>query len=315
MKSLFFVAIFLIAQAGTPKNCLAANGKVVVSIAPLHAVVSAVMTGAGAPELLLKPSVSVHDYKLKPSDMRRLESADVVFYAGKELETFLPRALETLNKKNAIAFLREEGIRKLPARPGGLFKDEEENITKLHSQNELETDGHFWLDPDNMARAAEIAAEKLGALFPENKETYKKNAASFAAKIKTVRSEIRQALAPHAKKPYLVFHDAYQYFEKAFGLTPLATVTPDAHHAFLSAKRIAVLRRTIARRAPVCLFFEPQQNLKSVAAIKENLAVYDGTLDPLGTDLQTGNDFYFNLIHKLKDDLIDCLKKLPAEEG
>lgn len=287
----------------------AESPRVVASVAPLHAIASYVAQGAHDVILLLPPEASVHGYHLKPSQMRTLARADVVFYGGGALEAFLPKALKAAGQANAAALLSYPQIEKLKARPS------EDSHTHRTTAADFETDGHFWFSLENAAQTALITAAVLGEKFPEYKEIYDKNAADFARRARALKASLKQDFAPYATRPYLVSHDAFQYFEKDAGIAPAAFVTPDAERAQIGVKRMARLRDLIRRRQPVCLFTEAGQNTKFTAPLKEGLRVYDGVLDPTGASVRAGRDFYFDLIHALRRDLIECLKQLPESDS
>lgn len=287
-RTAFTVFCSIVFLAGS----VSAQPSVVVSVAPLHSAVSAVMQGAGEPELLLNPAVSVHDYHLKPSDMQRLAKADVLFWGGPALESFLEKPLVSagLSDKN-VAFLADSRITLYPARGGGGI------------------DGHFWLDPENMARAARIAAEKLAVLDPDHAALYQENAEQFEKQMRELTAKGKKMLRPYAGKPYVTFHDAYQYFEKSFGLTPAGAVFIDPHHA-AGAARVSALREKIKRAGKVCLFAEPQFSDKRLKVVAEDLPVVPGTLDPAGIGLPPGADFYTRMMNALFDSFVRCFSRL-----
>ncbi len=271
---------------------------VVASIAPVHSAAAAVMDGIGTPELLLNPAVSVHDYHLKPSDMRRLSRVDVLFWGGAPLESFLQKPIEAagLTDKN-VALLSDSRLTVLSARGG-------------HGAT---ADGHFWLMPENMAQTARIIAEKLASLDPENAAAYKKNAEDFAKRTADLKQNGRRKLAPYAGMPYVTFHDAYQYFEKSFGLTPVGSVHVDSHHAS-GIGRMAELREKMRQAGRLCLFSEPQFSDKSERTVAQDLPVVTATLDPIGAELTAGKGFYGDLMNALFDSFSGCFSKL-REQG
>ena len=307
LLSLFFLET---AEAAVPS--------VVVSTAPLHGVVSAVMDGAGQPELLLPPAVSVHDFHLKPSDLRKLSHAGLVFWGGPALETGLVKALDAAGKTGqSVSVLADPRLTVLPSRESGHHEEHEheehdEKHEHGHHHRHGETDGHYWLMPENMAAVAEIAAEKLSAADPENAALYQKNAERVKAEIETLKKNGRKTLEPLKGKPYIVFHDAYRYFEKSFGLTSLGALFVDPHHA-AGAGRISGAREKIRRAGTVCLFSEPQFSDKKLKAAAEGLSVLFGELDPSGASLLPGKGFYRDLMGGLIRSFSECLGRLPEE--
>ena len=296
------------------KASLAAVPKVVVSTAPAHSIICAVMDGVGRPELLLPPAVSVHDFHLKPSDLRRLADADLIFWGGPALETGLVRTLNALGKEGrSVAFLSDPRLTVYPAGEDHVHdhaRDTDHDHDHEHDHGEI--DGHYWLLPDNMAVIADITAEKLSASDPDNAPLYRENARKVKEMTDALTDFGFKRLGNHARKPYVVFHDAYRYFEKKFGLSPLGYLFVDPHHA-AGAGRISGTRKKIRRAGTVCLFSEPQFSDKKLKAAAEGLPVVFGKLDPAGTDLLPGKEFYRDLMEKLIRSFAECLDSLPAE--
>ncbi|MBR1778487.1 MAG: zinc ABC transporter substrate-binding protein [Alphaproteobacteria bacterium] len=293
----FKIVFFTFCTAALSAFPAAATPSVVVSTAPLHSIVGAVMDGAGEPQLLLPPTVSVHDFHLKPSDMRHLSSADIVFWGGPALETGLIKALQAAGKQDqSIAVLESPELTVYPAR----------------GDHYSETDGHFWLDPLNMAAAAFIAAQKLAKADPENAALYQENAQRLQSDMAALKSKGKKILAPFKNRPYVVFHDAYQYLEKSLGLSSLGALFIDPHHA-AGAARISDVREKIKNKGTVCLFSEPQFSDKRIKAAAEGLPVLFGELDPSGSAVSPGKNFYPALMENLYRSLAECLSRLPAE--
>lgn len=287
---------------------------VVASIKPVHSLVSAVMAGIGEPALIVKGSASPHTYALKPSDAGALEAADLVFWTGHGMELFLADALVTLASGATVVELADApGIELLPLREGGAFEahahEEEEHDhdhdDHAHADHD-EGDMHFWLDPQNARlMVAEIAAS-LSAADPENAAAYAANATAEQARLDALQAELAATLAPVADKPFVVFHDAYQYFETRFGLNLAGsvTVTPDV---MPGAARIDELKAKVASIGATCVFAEPNFQPTIIAAIIEGSPAKAGVLDPEGSDLPEGVDLYPNLLRGLAASLVDCL--------
>lgn len=260
------------------RSAQAAPPVVLASIAPLHSVVAAVADGVFVPQLLLSPAVSVHDYALKPSDMRKIAKADIVFYGGKTLEGFLPKAIESAKAKGV-----------------SLLQDGD--------------NPHFWLSPSKMARAAEKIAETLAQSDAEHAALYRENAKRFVETANDLIAQGREILSSEQNKPFIVFHDAYREFEREFGLHGIGAVKIDAHRA-TGAAHLTALREKIRENGTVCLFSEPQMNTRRLETVREGLSVVDGVLDPLGAEIETGKDFYPRLIRNLISSFKQCLQQV-----
>jgi zinc transport system substrate-binding protein len=272
-----------------------------------------VMAGIGEPTLIVKGSASPHTYALKPSDAGALESADIVFWTGHGMELFLGEALETLATKAKVVELADSpGIELLPVREGGAFEahsDGDEAAHEGHDEHEEHGEGdmHFWLDPENAKLMVTHIAATLAEADPENATAYQVNAEAELVKLDELEAELATMLAPVADTPFIVFHDAYQYFEARFGLTLAGsvTVTPDV---MPGAARIDELKAKVAELGATCVFAEPNFEPTIISAITEGSTAKAGVLDPEGGALAEGVDLYPELLRGLAKSLVDCLE-------
>lgn len=303
---------------------------VVTSIKPIHALVATVMGELGTPQLIVEGAASPHTYSLKPSDAEALEAADLVFWTGHGLELFLGDALSAVATEAGIVELSEApGLELLPVREGGAFTehahDEEleddgaheddhaghdehagHDAHERHDAEHGEVDMHFWLDPENAKLMLDAIAAALTEADPANAGTYAANAEAGKADLDALRAELAATLAPVAEKPFIVFHDAYQYFERRFGLNVAGsiTVTPDT---MPGARRIGELRQKIAEAGVACVFAEPQFEPAIIDAIIEGSGARAGVLDPEGAGYEAGPGMYRELLHGLADSFAACL--------
>lgn len=289
----------------------AAVPRVAVSVKPLHALVAGVMEGVGAPELVLRGAGSPHTYSLKPSEARLLERAEVIFWVGGALEAFLERPLAALaSRAKVVAVLRAPGIAALPARRGGVWGDEEGQAghdEALHDADADALDGHLWLDPANAKAIARAAADALGQADPANSGRYQLNADRLAARIDALDREVAALLAPVRAVPYVVFHDAYQYFERRYALRAVGSIAVSPERA-PGARRVREIREKIRRLGARCVFGEPQFPPALLATLTEGTGARTGELDPLGAALAPGPDAWFALMRSLAASLADCLR-------
>lgn len=307
----------LLATAFLSTTAMAAPS-VVASIKPVHSLVSAVMAGVGEPTLIVKGSASPHTYALRPSDAGALEAADIVFWTGHGMELFLGDALDTLATGATVVELADApGITLLPVREGGAFEahahdeagheDEHAHDADEHDHDEHgEGDMHFWLDPQNAKLMVTQIATTLAEADPENATAYQANAEAELVRLDALEAELAAMLAPVADKPFIVFHDAYQYFEARFGLNLAGsvTVTPDT---MPGAARIDELKARLAELGVTCVFAEPNFEPTIISAITEGTPAKAGVLDPEGGALTEGVDLYPDLLRGLAISLVDCL--------
>lgn len=304
----------LLVCAGLILGCnlaAAAEPKVVVTLKPVHALVAAVMDGAGAPDLLLDGAASPHTYALKPSDVRRLVEAHVVVRVSPGLEAFLERTLAGLPKRVVVVTLDAvPGLTLYPLRAGSGF-EAHTHSGRGHTHGstgraKAGVDGHLWLDPNNARLIGLHMAEVLAAIAPEHAVRYRQNAVGLAAGLDALSAKLAQELKPVGKQPFLVFHDAYQYFERRFGLVSAGavTVSPEVPP---SVRRISQIRALLAAKGAVCVFSEPQFPSRTINTVIDGTTVRRGTLDPLGASLAAGPGLYAALLEGLARDLKVCL--------
>ncbi|MDE2183299.1 MAG: zinc ABC transporter substrate-binding protein [Alphaproteobacteria bacterium] len=282
-------------------SAASAAPKVLATIKPIHSLAAAVMQGVAEPELLIGGALSEHSYALKPSDARKIEGADVIIEVGPDLETYLQAPLQALGGHAKILVLeRVPGMHLLPARHGGLWEGDEDD----HGP----TDPHIWLDPENSIAMTRAIAETLARRDPSHAAAYRANAVREVAMITALDKELRATLAPLGNKPYLVFHDAYHYFEARYGLHPAGSVTvaPDRP---VGARRVAELHDAVASGRIICLFREPQFPPKLIETLDEGTRARVGVLDPLGADLTPGPNLYPQLMRNLARGLTACLAR------
>jgi zinc transport system substrate-binding protein len=284
--------------------------KVVASVKPIHSLVAGVMKGVAEPSLLVKGAASPHSFNLRPSDARALNQADLVFWVGEDLETFLAKPIQSLaGKAQPVALMEESGLTLLPTREGGAWEKHEDHGHEDHGhEDEHGThDAHVWLDVDNARKMVATIAGKLSERDSANAARYQANAASLTERLTALDAELKTTLAPVKDRPFVVFHDAYHYLEDRYGLNAVGaiTVSPDQRP---SAQRLSQLRSKISSLDAACVFAEPQFEPTLVATVVEKTAAKRGTLDPLGAALDDGPELYFTLMRGMAASLVSCLK-------
>jgi zinc transport system substrate-binding protein len=300
-----FSAALLMAGTAT------AAPRVVASVVPVHSIVAAVMGDRGSPELLLKGSMSEHRAVFTPDQITTLGDADLVFIVGHGLEAKLAQmsGSDAVNGKTFIQLSDAPGIVRLPVRQGGAWEpddDEPTPATAAEAEGVLAFDPHIWLDPENAKAMARQVAVDLAKADPENAAAYAANAQAFEAETDRTSATIAAELAPDKGKPFIVFHDAYHYFEKRFGLTGVGSIS-DVSAQAPSAERLGQVRDKIIATKAACVFREPQFDDKFVQAVIEGTGAKEGVLDPLGAGLTPGPLAYGQLIQTLAASLKGCL--------
>lgn len=290
--------------------------KVVTDIPPVHALVARVMAGVGMPELVVPPGASPHDYAMRPSEARRLDAAEAVVWVGAALTPWFGDAVAVLASGAAVLELTDvPGTTRLAPRSDATFAARAADAdphapagsgADADAHDHGEVDPHVWLDPDNARVWLDAIAATLARVDPANAAAYAANARDGQAEIDALKSEVTALLAPVRGKGFVVFHDAYQYFEARFAMPARAAIAlSDAAPA--SAARVAAIRETLARLEATCVFAEPQFPTRLVATVTEGTGARAGVLDPLGAALPPGATLYPALIRALARALAQCL--------
>ena len=284
--------------------------RVVASIIPVHSLVAAVMQGVGEPQLLMQGGISPHDYALRPSDMNALAVAELVFWVGPVLESSFSKAIRQLRDVRSVALLDTPGLLRLPLREGGLWESSEhdrDHPAKEPLSHEA-SNPHIWLDPANAGLMLGTIAEILIEADPKHQPLYQRNRDAYQERLQGLASALEQRLEPVKTKPYIVFHDAYPYFEQRFGLHPAGSITLHPERA-PSAKRVQQIRERIKDSDIRCVFAEPQFEPALIEILIADTASRSGVLDPLGMTLNAGPDAYFQLMEMLASALVECLQE------
>ncbi|WP_116301012.1 zinc ABC transporter substrate-binding protein ZnuA [Alkalilimnicola ehrlichii] len=289
-------------------SAYASAPQVVVSIQPVHSLVAGITDGVTEPRLLLHGGASPHTYNLRPSDARNLQQADLVVWVGPELEAFMERTLRGLAQDAQVVTLtRQTELTLLPTRTGGNWdEDDHHHHGHHHHHGNGDIDAHLWLDPHNAKAIVAIVSERLQAIDPANADTYRQNADALQQRLDTLDEEIQSTLAPVRERPFIVFHDAYQYLEQRYDLNAVGSVTvsPEQHPG---ARRITQLRNRIQSLGADCIFREPQFEPTMIQALIRGTDVRVGVLDPLGADIPPGPDAYFLLLSAAAQAITECL--------
>ncbi|MCV9880311.1 zinc ABC transporter substrate-binding protein ZnuA [Brenneria izbisi] len=312
LKSVFVASALITTGA----SITVASAAVVTSIRPLGFIASAITEGITPAEVLLPDGASPHDYALRPSDVQRLRSAELVIWVGPELETFLGKPLSQIAAGKQITLANVSGIKADMIKESAQQHDHDADHASGQSEHETEDDGHhhgeynmhIWLSPEMSKQAAMAIHAKLLELMPQNKDKLDANLLYFTDKIAQTDEKVAKMLAPVQGKGYFVFHDAYGYFEKHYGLSPLGhfTINPAIQPG---AQRLHHIRTQLVEHKAVCVFAEPQFRPAVINAVAKGTDVRSGVLDPLGSNIALGKDSYANFLLQLSNQYRGCLEE------
>ena len=285
--------------------------KVVVSMLPVHSLVSAVMGDIGEAQLLMAGGQSPHASQLKPSQVNALLSADLIVWVGALLEPNIGKIIaQRRDSTRVITLLENDAITKLPTRRRDNYHDpdpddDDDPDHDTHAHHNI--DPHVWLSFDNARAMVGIVANELARLDSANRDGYQSNAEELLSRLQQLRQSLHTDLRTVNDFPYVVFHDAYQYFENEFDLHPLASLTVSAQRP-TGARRIRQIKQLIQSQKVRCVFSEPQFQPGLMATLVADTDAKAGVLDPLGADIVAGPDAWFELMRKLADGLTTCLR-------
>ena len=304
LRTLFLTASLLTV---IPAAALSAPN-VVASLKPVHSLVASIMHGVGEPEVIIEGAASPHTYQMKPSDAAKLEQADVIFWVGHDMEKFMEKPLATLGAKAKIVELDDApGLIKLPTRESGTFEPHDDGDAP-HADGSEEYDLHLWLSTGNAKAMAALIEKSLVEADPANAQAYAKNLTDLDDRLDRLSAEIRTTVAPVKDRPFIVFHDAYQYFEKEFGVAVAGSITVSPEN-LPGAARIAQIHKKVEELKSTCVFAEPQFEPKLINVVLEGTNARTGVLDPEAGTLEKGEDLYSKMMMEIATSLRDCLSK------
>jgi zinc transport system substrate-binding protein len=296
----FTASLFMISAAHAEVNVL-------TSIKPLQLIAAAVQDGVGVPEVLLPPGASPHNYALRPSDVRKVQSVDLLYWIGPDMEGFLPRVLKGRSLP-AVAVQNLPGL-KLRRFAEDSHSHAEEANEHDHDHRPGSLDAHLWLSPVNARVIAAKIATDLSAADPANAPRYQSNLKAFDERLDALDLRLKARLAGVAGKPYFVFHEAFDYFEDAYGLkhtgvfSVAAEVQPGAQH-------VAAMRSRLQEVGKTCVFSEPPLRPRLAETLVAGLPVKLAELDALGGYTPATAQGYEQVLEKLGNDLAGCLESL-----
>ena len=275
---------------------------VVVSIKPIHSIVSGLMEGVSRPQLLLESSDSAHTFHLKPSQLNLLSNADLVITIGDGFETGLKKTLRNIKVGSHIIVSEINGLHLF------YFRNPDTNeVDKNEEHEHADNDLHLWLDIDNMQKTAQYINEQLIKIDPNNSNTYETNLVKIHSRLNKLKSELQQQIAPFRSERFAIFSDTLQYFEKSFQFQKPVIITP-YHGARLSIHRTLEARKKMKDLKIKCLLYGPESTSKKVNVLSEGLPIKALRIDILGAKLNAGSDQYFNLMKGLSSQLVECLE-------
>ncbi len=294
-----------------------AEVRVLTSIKPLQQIAAAIQDGVGSPDVLLPPGASPHHYALRPSDVRRVADADLLYWIGPDMENFLPRVIGSRSKPTvAVMTLKNMHLRHFGEDSHGHDDHDGDQAHEAagadehdHDHRPGSLDAHLWLSTANARVIARKMAADLGHADPANVARYHANTLAFLERLDALDGRIKTRVAGVADKPFFVFHEAFDYFEAAYGLkhtgvfSVASEVQPGAQH-------VAAMRERLQTVGKTCVFSEPPMRPRLAETLTAGLPVRLAELDALGGTDPVDSKGYERLLEKLGNDLAGCLEQL-----
>ena len=311
----------------TSVHAKGAPPRVLVTIKPLQLIAAAITDNVSKPELLLPPGSSPHGYSLRPSDVRKLAAADLVFWIGPDMESFLPKVLERhVGAGKAISLMNSQGVRLSellstehePEEKHGDHGSEhghDHGHNHGHAHKHGTYDPHIWLDPNNVIAMAQVMTKKLGALDSRNRAKYESNYKKFVAQIKVTDRNNQELLKNLGDQEFFVFHDAWGYLTRHYNLSVADVFTINPTQA-PGARHMASLRRQFKEQGyQSCVFREPQFQPGYLDVLINDLQIKVDVLDPLGADITLAPDGYSRYLNGIATTIHRCLSSAKKIVG
>ncbi|CDH21989.1 zinc ABC transporter substrate-binding protein ZnuA [Xenorhabdus bovienii] len=288
-----------------------AQADVVTSIRPLGFIVAAIADGVTDTQVLLPDGASPHDYALRPSDIRKINQADLVIWIGPDMETFLAKPITKIVQNKQLALAQLSTIKPLLLKNSEDENDLEESSQLKHDADHEhhhhgEYNMHIWLSPEIAKQVAQAVYIQLVEQYPQQKQQLEVNLRKFNGQLVQTDKNVASILRPVQGKGYFVFHDAYGYFEKHYKLAPLGvfTVNPEIQPG---AQKLHYIRTQLVEQKATCIFAEPQFRPAVIHTVAKGTDVRTGTLDPLGSGIVLNKDSYMKFITQLSEQYASCL--------
>lgn len=266
--------LFLILLSG---NIFAAPN-VVVSIKPIHSIVSNLMQGTTTPTLLLKGNQSAHHFHLRPSQLFLINQADLIISTHPKFETGLAKALANIDDNKQII-----------------------------ANNNTTYSNHSWLDVNQMQVLSERIAKKLGQIDPSNIKIYQKNLQLTQQKLTRLTYKNNQKLHAYHNTKIAIFSNVFLPFLNANHLQNPIIVTK-THVDRLSIYKIRKAKQNMKKQHVQCLLSTIEIPKKRITTLVEGLSINTESIDIMGFNTNQGVQQYFQLLNTITNQVVQCLK-------
>lgn len=299
----FLVSIFLTSVGFSAQ----ADMKIVTSIPPIAAIAKRIGQDKVDVDSILDHSVSAHFHHVKPSDVIKIQEADLVFWVGPHLEAYFEKPFrQAVEQGKAFSLMQIPDLNLLQVRKGGVWKHSHIG-DKGHDHHDHFEDPHIWLDYENMHHIIDLISAQMSKVDPRNAQYYAQEAKRFKEEINQFNAETKDLFGSYPEMAFLVFHDGYQYFEKSYGLNGVGAIS-FSHDQALSPHRVGEIMDLVKQKEVSCIFTEPYYHIPLIENLARDEGVYVGRLDPLGSGDKIDEEYYLSMMQKIRDNFIACFK-------
>lgn len=268
-----------------------AQPHVLVSIKPLQLIAQALVTTDQSVGVLLPAGATPHHYTMRPSDLSRLGDTDIIVWLGAAAEQYLDKAI--VNSSGHAEVVSLEKL--LKEREGGYV------------------DPHLWLSGQRAIQVAQLITDRLVKLDPDNGDDYLSNLAAFIGAVEEQEELIRTELKSFSQAAYLVYHDAYRYFEEDYGIMHRDVVTQNPEVS-PGIRQLTELDRLIATNKISCILVEPESNHRIVDRLANKHDLRIQLIDPMASDLLADGNSYVRFLGEVTNRIKNCLEgRVPRD--
>ena len=311
--------------------------QIVTTIKPIHSLITKIVGDTVVVEYLVQGKSSVHNYQLKPSQIKILSQAKILFYVGGPIDSYLISFLRSNSQIKKIHLLNypklitleaieteEEGhhhsleeeeehhhsLEEEEEHHHSLEEEEEHHHSFIASSKDAKIkDPHIWLATENAKVILQIIYQELIKLYPKQQNIFERNLSTAIKEMVVLKENISKRLAPIQNENYLVFHNAYRYFENEYNLNSALSVYGLNQQSSFSAKRWQKIISKIKQQNISCILGEVQFDKKIVNTLSEKYSLKTGNLDPIGSLVPAGKNAYNQTMLNIANELVNCTKK------
>ncbi len=268
---------------------------IVVSIKPIHSIVSSLTQGITEPKLLLDTNQLIEHAYLKPSQLSLLSRADLVIFIHPYFESGLKKVLENVDTDKKLIIGDIENIHLIHNE--GYGHDEHQEIVNYH----------LWLDVNNMQIFAKKLVKKLIQIDPDNSLDYTTNFNKLNQNLDNLKQDISQKLSSYKSKVLASYSNTFDYFTNINQLKKSVNIT-SYHGEKLSIFKMLKAKKTMKKTQTKCLLATVEIPKKRINSLTEGLNINSENIDIIGFNIQQGGDHYFELMHSISNKIVQCLK-------